>query len=124
MIGTVHICTGCSHPDRDRRTTGPSGVDMVAAMRSLIGDAGLADTLGITAYPCLGNCDRNCRISVGGYGRWSWLLGDLAPDALPTGLAAFLTRWAKAPDGFLPKDDRPPQLRRHLIGRVPPTLSR
>ena len=124
MIGTVPVCSGCSHPDRDRRLDGPSGIDMVPAIQSMVRGAGLAEALGVAPYPCLGTCDRRCRLSVGGRGRWSWLLGDLAPDELPDDLATFLKRWVAAPDGFLMKDDRPPQLRRHLIGRVPPAVPR
>lgn len=124
MIGAVHVCTGCSHPSRDRRSDGPTGLDMVPAIRSLVGKAGLGEALGVAPYPCLGNCERRCRLSVGGRGRWSWLLGDLAPDDVPTDLATFIQRWVAAPDGFLAKESRPPRLRRHLIGRVPPLLPR
>lgn len=123
MIGTIHVCAGCQHPDRNRRTKEPAGRQMVPALRTLIGEAGLSESLEIDAYSCLGHCQRRCRISLGGGDRWSWLLGDLAPDTLPVELGAFLKRWIAAPDGFLHKDQRPESVRRLLIGRVPPLPS-
>lgn len=120
MTNTIHVCTGCTHPDRDRRESGPGGADLKVRLESLVAEAGLAGALRVVPYPCLGNCDRRCRLSIGGPSRWSWLFGDIAPDAMPGELLEFVRRWLLSPDGFLAKEDRPPAIRRMMIGRVPP----
>jgi predicted metal-binding protein len=86
----------------------------------MVAEGGLADALAVKPYACIGNCERRCRMSVGGPGRWSWLLGGVVPENPPDGLAAFLRRWVDAEDGFLHKDARPAPVRKLLIGRVPP----
>jgi predicted metal-binding protein len=120
MTGTLHVCTGCTHPDRGRREDARAGATLLVRLQALVAQAGLDPALKVAPYPCLGNCDRRCRASIGGSRRWSWLFGDLDPDRLPSEMAAFLRRWLAAPDGFLAKEDRPAGMRPHLIGRVPP----
>lgn len=120
MTDTIHVCTGCTHPDRSKRETGPGGADLKIRLGSMVEEAGLSRTLKIAGYSCLGNCDRRCRVSIGGRNRWSWLFGDIVPDAVPSELLDFIRRWLAAPDGFLPKEERPPAIRRLMIGRVPP----
>lgn len=120
MEGTVHVCVGCDHPDRARRVEELAGVTLLRRVEAMMREAGLDDRLQVKTYACIGNCERRCRISVGGPGRWSWLFGNLAPEKLPDELATFLERWIEAPDGFLLKDARPAPIRKHLVGRVPP----
>jgi len=93
---------------------------MFSNVRAYIGEAGLSGSLDVKPYTCLGHCQRQCRISIGGIARWSWLLGDLVPQALPLHLDVFFRRWLAASDGFLSRSDRPMSLRKLLIGRVPP----
>jgi len=118
--GTVHVCTGCTHPDREKRGPVRAGETLLPMIVDLVREAGLAERLDVAGYSCIGQCGSRLRLSVGGPRRWSWLIGDLTTEALPEALRIFLARWVDAPDGFLPKDARPPALRRHLIGRVPP----
>lgn len=120
MTDTIHVCTGCTHPDRSKRETGPGGADLKIRLEAMVEEAGLSRTLKVAGYPCLGNCDRRCRISIGGRSRWSWLFGDIEPDATPAEFLAFVRRWLASPDGFLAKEDRPPSIRRLMIGRIPP----
>ncbi len=120
MTGTIHVCTGCTHPDRSKREAGPGGADLKIGLDAIVEEAGLARVLKVAGYPCLGNCDRRCRMSIAGHDRWSWLFGGIEPDAIPEGLMAFVRKWLAAPDGFLSKEERPPTIRRLLIGRVPP----
>ena len=95
---------------------------MLSNVRAYIGEAGLSGSLDIKAYACLGHCQRPCRISIGGTARWSWLLGDLVPEALPLHLDVFFQRWLAASNGFLSRADRPMSLRTLLIGSVPPLV--
>jgi len=118
--GTVHVCTGCTHPDREKRGPVRAGELLLPMIGEVVGKAGLADRLEVRGYSCIGQCDSRLRLSVGGPGRWSWLLGGLTTDALPDELGTFLRRWTDAPDGFLPKEARPLPIRRLMIGRVPP----
>lgn len=120
MIGTIHVCVGCDHPDRAKRVEELAGVDLLRRIEALVREADLGDALQVKSYACVGNCESRCRMSVGGPGRWSWLFGDLVPEDLPAELATFFQRWVQAEDGFLLKDARPGKVRKHLIGRVPP----
>lgn len=119
----IQVCTGCKDPDAARRRDGiGGGPAMLASIAALAGGyappAGSA--LAVRGYACLGNCRRRCRLSIAAAGRWSWLVGDLGPDDDLAPLRGFLDAWFASPDGAVPTPQRPPAIRRKLIGRIAP----
>ena len=117
----IHVCVTCRHPDLSRHRRGEGGgAAMPAALQGALDREGLADQFELRTYECLGSCSYRCRISIAGAGRWSWLFGKLSPNDDLTPLARFLRFWLSAPDGFVPKPDRPAALGAWLLGRVPP----
>ena len=72
---------------------------------------------------CISQCKRPCAVGLAGLGRFSYLFGDLDPsspdhvDALLTVLSLYLM----APEGFIRREERPPPLRKGILGRLPPS---
>ena len=122
MTLAVQVCESCKDPDPAKRqhATG-GGRRLLHELNALASAGALPSQIVVRAYSCLGNCERRCRLSVAGEGRWSWVFGDLDPILDVEPLLEFLRRWRKSPDGFLPKEDRPEGLRTKLLGRVPPS---
>ena len=121
MTAVIQVCESCKDPDPIKRQNAAGGGSrLLHDLKALASGGGLPSNVLVRAYACLGNCERRCRLSVAGPGKWSWIFGDLDPVNDMEILLEFLRRWQRSPDGFLPKDARPERLRLKLLGRVPP----
>ena len=121
MTATVHVCVNCTHPNSAKRRSGVAGGEAVfERLSELLEGEGLSDVFTIERVVCLGNCKKRCRVSVAAPGRWSWLVGEIAPETDLDEFVAFLRAWAGADAGLIPKDERSKWLQRKALGRVPP----
>ena len=68
---------------------------------------------------CLGNCKRACTVSLSAPGAWTYVFGDLTPEAGPDILVAAGLLAASA-DGLMPWRGRPEPFKRGMIARIPP----
>ena len=70
----------------------------------------------------MSQCKRPCTIALSGPDRFTYLFGDLDPDAPGhiDALLALSSLYADAPEGFLHREERPEPLRAGILGRVPP----
>jgi predicted metal-binding protein len=74
---------------------------------------------------CLSQCKRSCTVALSGPGRFTYVFGDLDPEAPDhaDAVLAVTASYAAAPEGFLAREDRPAPLRAGILGRVPPLSS-
>ena len=68
---------------------------------------------------CLANCARGCSGVITMPGKWTYLLGFLAP-ALAGDLITYAATYAASANGAVLPSQRPASLRNVVIGRVPP----
>lgn len=111
----VHVCVTCGRTEGAAETAGRR---MLAALGAALAGAGVA----VEASPveCLSVCRRPCTVALSGPGRWTYVYGDLDPDADLSDVAEGVRRYAAAPDGLVPWRDRPERFRRGVVARVPP----
>ena len=75
----------------------------------------------LRAVECLSNCNRGCTVALrGGDARWSYLYGDLDPEAQVATILDGAARYAATADGLVPWRERPEHFRKNCIGRFPP----
>jgi predicted metal-binding protein len=68
---------------------------------------------------CMANCERGCSAAITMPGKWTYVLGHLAPE-LATDLLAYAGTYAASATGTVMPSRRPATLARVVIARVPP----
>jgi predicted metal-binding protein len=108
----LNICITC-------RGTEPGG-NIPAGQRLLKAVMALPAPEGITVRPlsCLANCDRGCSAALTMPGKWSILLGRLAPP-LAADLLTYAGAYAQSANGTLMPSARPASMRSVVLGRIP-----
>ncbi len=75
----------------------------------------------LRAVECLSACSRGCSVAlVGGPDRWSYVYGDLDPDAHVADILKGAAAYAATGDGLVPWRERPEIFRKLSIARIPP----
>ncbi|MEM7693102.1 MAG: DUF1636 domain-containing protein [Pseudomonadota bacterium] len=69
---------------------------------------------------CMSQCKRPCTVSLTAPDAFTWLFGDLDPEAHAADILALVRLYAKSPGGFMARDTRPAPMRAGVLGRLPP----
>src|SRR5262249_12989096 len=112
----IHVCVTCRREFDDQQAL-PAGSRLRDAVASML--QGVFEVRGVE---CLGNCRRSCSVALSAPGSWTYIFGDLAPEAAAD-LAAAGTLLAHSDNGFRPWRGRPESFKRGMIARVPPALT-
>lgn len=106
----IAVCTTC----RTESEASP-GLEMIAALRRLA-PPGVA----VRPVACLSVCRRPVTATLSGPDRYTYVFGDLEPQAGAGALAACASAYRTVPHGFLLWRERPELLRRGIVARIPP----
>jgi len=113
---TIFICISCSvdgaRSDRPGRVLFEQVGDAIAARPG----CGVA----VKAVDCLAVCKRPCTVALAGAGKWTYVVGDLSPDAHADDVLAAALSYGEAENGIIPWRQRPQAFRKGVISRVPP----
>jgi len=111
----VSVCVTCGRTDGAAET---AGARLLAALVPALAEARVP----VEAAPveCLSVCKRPCTVAASGPGRWTYVWGDIDPDADLAAVVDGLSRYAAAPDGLVPWRERPERFRKGVVARVPP----
>ncbi|NVO16313.1 MAG: DUF1636 domain-containing protein [Rhodoplanes sp.] len=115
---TLFVCITCKHAGDDEALP-RAGRRLHEALCDAQRRDGATPSVRIVPVECLSNCNRACSIALAGDGRWTYVHGDLAPDAADDILLG-AARYAATADGLVPWRERPERLRRGTVARVPP----
>jgi predicted metal-binding protein len=118
---TIFVCVSCRRDDpggEDDLFNRP-GPALVKAIQSRLRSDGRAG-LGVTAVDCLAVCKRPCTVALSGAGKWTYLIGDIDPDAHVDEIVAAAQSFAASDNGIVPWRERPASFRKGVIARVPP----
>lgn len=121
-MGEVQVCLECG-TKAAQPGEAPAGEKLFDLVSDILNDPALA-TLQPRKVACLGNCDCDCRVALAHPERWSWMLGDVDPLRDEAFLREVIRLWVDAPNGLIPKADRPQALTDKSLGRIPPVLKR
>jgi predicted metal-binding protein len=65
-------------------------------------------------------CARPCGVALRAPGKFTYVFGDLEPEATESAVIECATLYRSAPAGYLPREERPHVLRAGILARVPP----
>ena len=117
---TVFVCTSCRR--RVGEGEGPEAFDrpgagLAAALQSRLSNERAIE---VVAVDCLAVCKRPCTVAVTGPDKWTYLVGDLDPDAHVGEIEAAVRAFAATSNGIVPWKERPQTFRKGVVARVPP----
>ncbi len=117
----LHVCLTCRQRDAEGQVieTGEprAGTRLHDALAAFVPDDAPFILRGVE---CLSNCKRACTVGLTSPTRWSYVYGDLDPEASVDDIIAGATLYAGTEDGIVPWRERPQIFRKGVIARIPP----
>lgn len=116
----ITVCISCRHKD----TTCQPGYELVNRLRNAIDAAGdsIAETFEISGTACMAGCDHPCTVAYHATRKASYLFGDIDPNEDIDALVTFARQYAVLHDGWCTSIDRPAELRKSTLARIPATI--
>lgn len=115
------VCTTCREAGVSADDPARPGARLHEALASrLAEDPALASRVEIEPVKCLSVCKRPCTIAVSGPDRWTYVYGDLDPEASAEKILEGIGLYAEAEDGIVPWRQRPIEFKKGVIARIPP----
>jgi predicted metal-binding protein len=111
----LHVCITCRAGREPAPGEAPAGAQLHAALAARLGDAAVPR---LAAVVCLANCARGCSAAISAAGKWTYLLGGLAP-AQADDLLAYAALYAASATGTVLPSRRPASLGRAVLARIP-----
>lgn len=121
----VIVCTTCrpAGASRDLPADGELLLDAIQAAQ-LGDDDGAWAHVRVRGLACLSSCSRACSVAFQAAGKYTFIFGDLQPDALTARhVLECGAMHARAGDGMLARNERPERLRSGIVARLPPVAS-
>ena len=115
-MAMLHVCTTCRVGGPGPEVGPVPGRRLHEALAALLPDH--APGIELREVACLAACERGCSAAIAAPGKWTVLLGGLAPE-LAADLLAYANAYAAAPTGMVMPSRRPASLRGMVLGRVP-----
>ncbi|MEA1834145.1 DUF1636 domain-containing protein [Methylobacterium durans] len=116
----LYVCTTCrAEGDGD----GPrAGARLLASIERVLAETPVPG-LRVEPVECLSVCKRPCTVAVAGADRWTYVYGDLHPEASAPTIIEGIRLYAGTADGLVPWRARPEAFRKGVIARIPPRAS-
>lgn len=117
----LSVCTRC----RQKGFAGPDdrrqGYVLARSIHARFAESAAA-RLGVSlrGVRCMSQCKRPCAIALSGTDRYTLVFGDLDPKRDVEAILELARQYARAPHGFIAREDRPERLRASILGRIPP----
>ncbi len=121
---TIFVCQSCAGTWQGGRQVGNSGGYLLhQELQNQAQHWPLVNEFQIQAVSCLGACDRPCAIALAAPGKSTYLFGDLnhsgSPAEIAPAILACASLYHQKIDGTMAWSERPEQLKKGLIGRIP-----
>ena len=113
----LHVCTTCRAGAEKRPGIAVAGHVLHDRLAGLLA-ADLSPPVRLAAVECLAVCDQGCAAAIATPGKWSYLLGRLAPDTAED-LLVFARSYGLSGTGTVMPSRRPASLARMILGRIP-----
>jgi predicted metal-binding protein len=117
---TIFVCVSCRRPTGDSKDSfDEPGPRLAAALRVRLSNAD-HDRVEVTPVECLAVCKRPCTVAFSGADKWTYLIGDLDPEAHVEEIVSAALAFGSSDTGILPWRERPLSFRKGVVARVPP----
>jgi predicted metal-binding protein len=113
---TIFICVSCAVDGAPSEQPGRALFEAVTS-RLAARPEGMCT---VKAVDCLAVCKRPCTIALAGEGKWTYVVGDLAPDTNADDVIAAAEAYGATANGIIPWRQRPQSFRKGVIARIPP----
>jgi len=116
---TVFVCVSCRRVVNGAETLVRPGAELVNLLQDRLNAAGAGDVT-VTAMECLAVCERPCTLAVTAAGCWSYIVGDLDPQAHAADIVETILAYRRSGNGIVPWAERAPCFKKGVVARVPP----
>jgi predicted metal-binding protein len=116
---TVFVCVSCRSAAESAEAFERPGAELAELLQEELNVAG-ADDVTVTTMECLAVCKRPCTLAVTAEGCWSYIIGDLDPDAHAADIVAAILAYRRSGNGIVPWSERPACFKKGVIARIPP----
>ena len=120
MRTTIHVCTTCRLGDEPLE---PKEARSGARLYRELSERVAGEDFEVVPVECLSVCKRPVTIGFSAPGKWSYVYGDFPPERSAETILAAARLYTDAPDGLIPWRDRPSEIKRGVIARIPPAFA-
>jgi predicted metal-binding protein len=124
VTATIFVCTTCRRGTEELEPLeGRSGFKLHEELSALHADKasrGDAGEIEVRPVACLSNCNRGCNVAFVSPGKWTYVVGNLAPGQNAGDILTFARQYAGHPEGIPEWRARPESIRKGVAARVPP----
>jgi predicted metal-binding protein len=118
---TIFVCTTCRRgTEALEPLEGRSGYRLHARLSRVLGPFTAGRALDVRPVACLSNCGEGCNVAFTAPGKWTYVVGNLDPEADAGGIVTFAEQHRGHPEGVPVWRDRPDSIRNGVAARVPP----
>ena len=101
MTTTIFVCVSCRRGGEEDDSDDRPGQALVQAIEAHLGRE-RQPLVAVTAVDCLAVCKRPCTVALCGAGKWTYLIGDVDPDAHVAEVVAAARSFAASENGNTP----------------------
>lgn len=123
MTTTLFVCVSCQREGGESDAPDRPGRLLVQALEAHDREHG-QESFTVAGVDCLAVCKRPCTVALCGAGKWTYLIGDIDPDAHVGQVISAALSYATSETGIVPWRERPLFFRKGVIARVPPISHR
>jgi predicted metal-binding protein len=117
---TIHVCTTCRLGDEPLEPKeARSGARLYRELTKRVAD----EEFEVIPVECLSVCKRPVTIGFSAPGKWTYIYGDFPPERSADTILAAAQLYADAPDGLIPWGERPAEIKRGVVARIPPAFT-
>jgi predicted metal-binding protein len=116
----VHVCVTCRQAGDMSEGESRPGARLYGSLAQALAAAPV-EGVRLEPVECLSVCKRPCTVAVSSPGRWTYVYGDLDPEAAAPVILAGIRLYAGTEDGIVPWRERPEAFRRGVVARIPPS---
>ncbi len=130
-MSTPHIlfvCTTCASVWKNGKREGISGGEKLLAQLSQEQENWeLSNKFSIQPVECMSACSHACAVSFAAAGKQTYVFGDLSHETetlaeVSTAILECAGLYYRKSDGLLPWSERPEQLKKGVLARIPPLI--
>ncbi len=115
---TLYVCVTCRlEGEPALPPEGRAGRRLLDALRH---DVGGDPSIDLVPVECLSVCKRPCTVSLAAPGKWTYVYGDLPPDAAAPVILEAARLYARTSDGLIPWKQRSEAIKKAVVARIPP----
>jgi predicted metal-binding protein len=120
MRTIIHVCTTCRLGDEPLEPKeARSGARLYREINARAND----EEFEVIPVECLSVCKRPVTIGFSARGKWSYIYGDFPPESSAETILAAARLYTETPDGLIPWRDRPAEIKRGVVARIPPRFT-